>query len=183
MIKQIIPRITPEMLSKYPDQTTEILNRAINTINQVSNDVFEIQAYLIKQKNNPEPVPPTPASGYEQLIAFNPNNMGRRVGWCLTNVMEGFGIAPHAGGSANAYQDMLYNRNNGTLHEEVYPPDDISVPIYINTGTENQHVVAWHHGVVYSDGLIINDWVNYFGEGNIYGWGEFCDQVRVVEKN
>lgn len=183
MIKQLIPRITPEMLSRYPDQTTEILNRAIDTINQLNSDVFEIQAYLIKQKNNPEPTPPTPVSGYTQLLEFNPNRMGTTSGWCLRNVMQGFGLTAHAGGSANAYADMIYNKTHGTLHEEIYPPDDISVPIYIRTGSDNDHVVAWHHGVVYSDGVVISDWVNYYGAENIYGWGELCNTDRVVEKN
>lgn len=34
MAKQQIPRLTPEMLSKMPDQACNILNRVIDEINE-----------------------------------------------------------------------------------------------------------------------------------------------------
>jgi hypothetical protein len=35
MAKQLIPRITPEMLKNLPDQTCEILNRVIDEVNNL----------------------------------------------------------------------------------------------------------------------------------------------------
>lgn len=35
MAKQLIPRVTPEMLKNQPDQTTDILNRIIDAVNEL----------------------------------------------------------------------------------------------------------------------------------------------------
>lgn len=187
MLSHKIPLITPTMFRDLPDQTTEVLNRLIAEVNdlQVESQVLTNEIIVLKnqiKKLTPSPTPPTPSGEYRQLIAFNPSQMTSTPGMCLQNVMAGFGISPYPGGSIGAFEDMLYNQSQGKLHEEVYPPVDIAVPIYIRTGAEHQHVVAWDHGVVYSDGVIINDWVSYFGEQNIYGWGELCDKIPVVEK-
>lgn len=123
-----------------------------------------------------------PSGGaWVQVLSFNPSNMGSAAGMCLLNCMQGFGIAPYPGGSEGAYEDMLRNLNAGTLHEEIYPPDDVSVPVYIRTGAPHEHIGVWHRGTFYSDGVIINNWVQYYGAQNIYGWGELCDGIRVVE--
>lgn len=37
MAKQLIPRVTPEMLRHNPDQVTQILNRIIDTLNALDN--------------------------------------------------------------------------------------------------------------------------------------------------
>lgn len=187
MISHRIPLITPEMYRDLPDQTTEILNRLIEEVNGYQLSMQELANRVIVLQNEiknlqPSPTPPTPSGEYRQLIAFNPSQMTSTPEECLKNVMAGFGISLYPGGSIGAFEDMLYNQSQGKLHEEVYPPADIAVPIYIRTGAEHQHVVAWDHGVVYSDGVLINDWVTYFGEQNIYGWGELCDKIPVVEK-
>lgn len=123
-----------------------------------------------------------PSGGaWVQVLSFNPSNMGSAAGMCLLNCMQGFGIAPYPGGSEGAYEDMLRNLNAGTLHEEIYPPDDVSVPVYIRTGAPHEHIGVWHRGTFYSDGVVINNWVQYYGAQNIYGWGELCDGIRVVE--
>lgn len=121
-------------------------------------------------------------SQWNQLLAFYPADMGSAPGMCLLNVMQGFHIAPWSGGSAGAYEDMLRNQQLGTLHAEIYPPNEIACPIYIRTGAPHEHIVAWDHGTVYSDGVIIDNWVQYYGAANIYGWGEYCDGIRVVEE-
>lgn len=188
MISHRIPLITPEMYRDLPDQTTEILNRLIEEVNGYQLSMQELTNRVIVLQNEiknlqPSPTPPTPSGSYRQVLTFVPQDMGTTAGLCLRNVMDGFHIQPYEGGSVSAFADMLYNREQGTLHEETYPPADISVPIYIRTGVEDQHVVAWHQGVVYSDGVVIPNWVDYYGEQNIYGWGELCDKIRVVEKN
>ena len=183
MLSHRIPYITPDMYRNLPDQTTEILNRLIDEANErdaylteITNEIIAIKRQLAEN----QPTPPTPAGEYTQVLSFYPDDMTSTAGMCLQNVMAGFHIQPYPGGSVGAFEDMLWNQSQGTLHEETYPPDNISVPIYIRTGAEHQHVVAWHHGVVYSDGVIIPNWVQYFGEQNIYGWGELCDKIRVV---
>lgn len=35
MAKQLIPRVSPVMLREQPDQTTEILNRIIDVVNEL----------------------------------------------------------------------------------------------------------------------------------------------------
>lgn len=183
MAQHLIPRITPEMYRNLPDQTTEILNRLVDRANEheaflieFTNEIIAIKRQLAENR----PTPPTPAGEYTQVLSFYPESMTSTPGECLVNVMNGFHIQQWASGITGAFEDMLWNQSQGTLHEETYPPENISVPIYIRTGAEHQHVVAWHHGVVYSDGVIIPNWVQYFGEQNIYGWGELCDKIRVV---
>lgn len=126
----------------------------------------------------PSPIWP-PASQWTQVLTFNPANMGTTPGWCLQNCRLGFGI-PY-GTYASARADWNAQIANGTLHQEIYPPADIQVPIYIDTGTADGHVGVWDRGTFYSDGYIINDFVSYYGEANIIGWGELCDGGRVVQ--
>lgn len=187
MISHRIPLLTVDMFSHLPDQTTELINRLVEEVNEYRYTTQELTNEIIVLKNQvkgltPTPTPPTPSGTYQQVLTFVPQDMGTTIGQCLANVMAGFHIQAYPGNPTTAFEDMLLNRSSGTLHEEIYPPADISVPIYIRTGTDAQHVVAWHHGVVYSDGAIKNDWVEYYGEQNIYGWGELCDGIRVVEK-
>ena len=181
-----IQSVTPQIIKQTPDQFSYILNRLIDSVNLQEKTLTEVKRELSAlekkvEELEPTPVPPTPQGDWAQVLQFDAANMGSTPGYCLQNVMAGFGIAPYPGGSPGAFDDMLYNQAQGTLHEETYPPTSIAVPIYIRTGAEYQHVVAWDHGVVYSDGVVINNWVDYYGEQNIYGWGELCDKIRVVE--
>lgn len=181
MAQHLIPRITPEMYRNLPDQTTEILNRLIDRANEheaflidFANEIISIKRQLAEN----QPTPPTPQGDWQQMLPFDPNLMGTDPGWCLRNCRLGFNI--QTGTYQSAYDDMLAQKNGGTLHEEIYPPANVQVPIYIRTGAAGQHVVVWDQGTVYSDGAIIQNWVDYYGAQNIYGWGELCDGVRVV---
>lgn len=122
---------------------------------------------------------PGPIQQWYQVRNFDPSAMGTTPGWCLQNCRLGFG-GPY-GNFASARADMESQRANGTLHAEIYPPDYLAVPVYIDNGSLDGHVGVWDHGTFYSDGYIINDFVSYYGEANIYGWGELCDGWRVVE--
>lgn len=122
---------------------------------------------------------PGPLQEWIQVRTFNPADMGTTPGWCLMNCRLGFGIT--SGTYANARADWTAQIANGTLHQEIYPPDDLQVPIYIDTGTVDGHVGVWDRGTFYSDGYIINDFVSYYGAANIIGWGELCDGGRVVQ--
>lgn len=183
MISHRIPLLTVDMFSHLPDQTTELINRLVEEVNEYRYTTQELTNEIIVLKNQvkrltPTPTPPSPSGDWQQVLLFDPANMGTTPGLCLQNCRLGFGIQTATYGSA--YEDMLAQKSNGTLHETLYPPNDIQVPIYIRTGAVGQHVVVWDRGVVYSDGVQIHDWVGYYGEQNIYGWGEFCDGVRVV---
>lgn len=124
----------------------------------------------------------TPPPTWTQVRSFNKNNMGTAPGWCLMNCRLGFGI--NSGTYASAIADKNAQAANGTLHDaKSAPPATLQVPVYINTGDPNGHVVVWDKGTVYSDGTKINNGLNYYGLNNVWGWGEFCDGVRVVQKN
>lgn len=183
MDKQLIPLITPDMYRNLPDQTTEILNRLIMEVNESRLLNYEMtNAIIVLQKQVADlehsPIPPEPTEGFTQILAFDPQLMGHETGQCLKNCRLGFGI--QTGTSTTAYNDMLYNKDHGTLHEEIYPPSNVQVPIYIRTFGPNHHVVVWDQGTVYDDGLVRSDWLNYYGAQNIFGWGELMDTVRVV---
>lgn len=185
MISHLIPFISTEMYRHLPDQTTEILNRLITEVNEnrltmaeMTNAIVVLRQQVADlEKAQPVPPTPTPTGEWSQVLAFNPADMGTVAGECLKNVRLGFGI--QTGTFPSAYADMVYQRNNGTLHAED-PPMDVAVPVYCGSGTPNGHVVAWDHGVVYSDGVLVPEGLNHWSV--IYGWGECCDNVRVVQR-
>ena len=124
----------------------------------------------------------TPPAQWSQLKTFKLANMGTTPGMCLQNCRLGFGI--NTGTYANAISDMQAQKNNGTLHDaKSTPPDTLQVPVYIDTGSSDGHVVVWDKGTVYSDGTKITAGLSYYGMNNIWGWGELCDGVRVVKKS
>ncbi len=111
---------------------------------------------------------------YKQIKAFNLSKMGRIKGLCLRNVRLGFGIGPKY---ASAKLDMLAQKKAGTLHAGM-PPSNVSVPVYCDTSSIYEHVVVWHKGKVYSDGVLQKNGLAGFKS---FGWGELCDGTRVVE--
>lgn len=112
---------------------------------------------------------------FKQIRNFNPSKMGTKPGWCLQNVRQGFGITKGTYPSAKA--DMEAQRKNGTFHAGT-PPTSIAVPVYCDTASKFEHVVASDHGTIYSDGKIIRNGLKAY---KVYGWGECCDGARVVE--
>lgn len=111
---------------------------------------------------------------YEQVRSANPNNMGKKSGWCLQNTRLAFGIT--VGKFASAKADMQYQKKCGTLHPIDTLPTNVSVPVYVDTTSQYEHVILSHYGQFYSDGKKISR--NYFK--NYFGWGECCDGVRVA---
>lgn len=182
MISHLIPLLSTDMYRNLPDQTVEVLNRLIMEVNEAQTERRElVEAIIMLRKQisglQPRPTPPvpTPTGEWQQILPFYPEQMGHTEHRCLENVREGYLIAQ--GISTSAYTDMLYNRSQGTLHEET-PPADIAVPVYCGSGTINGHVVVWDHGVVWSDGEIVPEGLAHWNV--LYGWGELCDHVRVV---
>ena len=111
---------------------------------------------------------------YRQVKKFDPNKMGKRKGYCLQNCREGFGIGKGTFPSAKA--DMESQRNNGTLHDISTLPSNVSVPIYVDTTSKYEHVV-----VHTADGKYYEDGKEAKAPKKVFGWGELCDGVRVVE--
>lgn len=113
---------------------------------------------------------------YEQVKAGSYKNMGKRKGWCLQNVRLAFGIP--VGKFASAKLDMESQRKNGTLHTMNTLPENVSVPVYVDTTSKYEHVILSEKGVFYEDGKMIarNKYSKFFG------WGEYCDGVRVVKQ-
>ena len=113
---------------------------------------------------------------YVQVKTFDPAKMGRRDGWCLMNAREGFGIPNGKFPSAKA--DMESQRANGTLHPISTLPSNCAVPVYLDTTSPYEHVEVCVNGNTwYSDGRKVNP----PAKDSVFGWGEFCDGVRVVK--
>lgn len=111
---------------------------------------------------------------YVQVKTFDPNKMGKRKGYCLQNCREGFGISKGTFPSAKA--DMESQRKNGTLHDISTLPSNVSAPIYVDTTSKYEHVV-----VHTADGKYYEDGKESKAPKKVFGWGELCDGVRVVE--
>lgn len=111
---------------------------------------------------------------YKQVRSFDPQKMGTKQGWCLMNVRLGFGITTGTYPSAKA--DMEAQKKEGTFHSGL-PPTNIAVPVYFNTSSKYEHTMADDHGVFYSDGKRLTSIAGW----TVFGWGEKCDGVRVVE--
>ena len=166
------------MYRNLPDQTTEILNRLIYEVNDFQRQLTEItNAIIVLQKEikNIQPCP-TPED-WVQLLLFDLSHMGTTQGMCLQNTRLGFGI--QTGHFPSARADMESQIANGTLHEGT-PPSDISVPIYYANYdfTPDGHVAVWDHGRIYSDGTEYPSIASV--ASNYMGWGELCDNTRVV---
>lgn len=112
---------------------------------------------------------------YKQIRNFDVQKMGNRKGYCLMNVRLGFGI--DRGTYASAKADMEAQKKEGTFHAGQLPPTNIAAPIYFDTSSPYEHVMADDHGIYYSDKKRVASLVGW----NLLGWGEKCDGVRVVE--
>lgn len=112
----------------------------------------------------------------KQLKQFDPAKMGKRKGYCLQNCREGFGIPTGTFPSAKA--DMESQRKSGTLHSYDTLPNNVSVPVYIDTTSKYEHVkVHTANGEWWEDGKKSTA----PRASSVFGWGELCDGVRVVE--
>lgn len=112
----------------------------------------------------------------KQVKQFDPAKMGKRKGYCLQNCREGFGIPTGKFPSAKA--DMESQRKNGTLHSYDTLPNNVSVPVYIDTTSKYEHVkVHMSNGEWWEDGKKSTA----PKASSVFGWGELCDGVRVVE--
>lgn len=112
---------------------------------------------------------------WQQVRQFNINKMGKQAGWCLRNVSMGFGITSANFPSAKA--DMQSQSKNGTLHHISTLPNNVAVPVYIDTTSIYEHVVVYDHGTWYSDGVKISAPNSKY----VFGWGELCGGERVVK--
>ena len=112
---------------------------------------------------------------YKQVLNFDVQKMGSTKGMCLMNVRLGFGIDKGTYPSAKA--DMEAQIAEGTFHRGELPPPNIAAPIYFDTSSPYEHVMADDHGIYYSDKKRVTSLVGW----NLLGWGEKCDGVRVVE--
>lgn len=112
---------------------------------------------------------------FKQVLNFDVQKMGSKKGYCLMNVRLGFGI--NKGTYPSAKADMEAQIAEGTFHRGELPPSNIAAPIYFDTSSPYEHVMADDHGIYYSDKKRVASLVGW----NLLGWGEKCDGVRVVE--
>lgn len=170
----------------HPSANNQALEWFANNVTTVQDTIYAFSTRPIISITGPtktadidEYTPPSPTPTWTQVRSFNPANMGTAPGWCLMNCRLGFGIT--SGTYANARADMTAQRNNGTLHGAGQnPPSYLQVPVYVDTGIPEGHVVVWDKGTVYSDGYVVQGGLSYYGMSSVWGWGEFCDGVRVV---
>ena len=112
---------------------------------------------------------------YKQTRNFDIKKMGTRIGYCLANVRQGFGIAPKY---ASAKDDMLANKAAGTLHDISTLPTNVAVPVYLDTSSPYEHIIVADHGTLYSDGKRLTSLAGF----KVFGWGESVNGARVVEQ-
>lgn len=111
---------------------------------------------------------------WKQLVNFDPKKMGTRVGYCLANVRQGFGIAPKY---ANAKDAMEGNKAAGSLHDITTLPTNVAVPVFLDTSSPYEHVIVSDKGTLYSDGKRLTSLAGF----KVFGWAEYLNGVRVVE--
>lgn len=113
--------------------------------------------------------------GYRQLKPFYPQDMTKKKGWCLENVARGFHIYGVKTSQPSAKADMEFNRAKGTLHPMNTLPTNVAVPVYVDTPSKYEHIEVSDKGKFWSDGVVVSR------PSNCFGWGEWCNGVRIVE--
>lgn len=88
---------------------------------------------------------------WKQKRNFELSRMGTTKDMCLRNVRIGFNpeIPPKY---YDAKAAMIANRSAGTLHSMNELPKNISVPVFVDTSSPNEHVEISINGTLYSDG-------------------------------
>ena len=115
---------------------------------------------------------------WKQILFFNQSKMGTDGKMCLQNSREGFGIS--SGHFHSAKIDWNSQIANKTAHYGTNFPSGKAVPVYGNLRLENGHVGVWNNGVFYSNGKVA-DLQKTFSSGGVAGWGELCDNRRVIQ--
>lgn len=111
---------------------------------------------------------------WEQVQPFNLSKMGKRAGYCLQNVRLAFGV-PAKYNDAKAA--MLANKYSGTLHDISTLPDNVAVPVFVDTSSVYEHIEVADKGTFYSDGKkLTNPMAQKF-----FGWGETLNGERIVK--
>ena len=111
---------------------------------------------------------------WEQKQPFDLSKMGKKPGMCLMNVRLAFDVPPKY---YDAKAAMLANKNAGTLHDISTLPQNVAVPVFVDTASINEHVEAADNGVFYSDGKRLTNPMSQ----TFFGWGETLNDVRIVE--
>lgn len=113
--------------------------------------------------------------GYRQLKPFYPKDMGTKKGWCLENVARGYHIYGVPSALPSAKADMEFNKAKGTLHHLNTIPNNVAVPVYLDTASKYEHIEVCDKGKYWSDGKVVGK------PSKSFGWGEYCNGVRIVE--
>ena len=110
----------------------------------------------------------------KQIVPFDLSKMGTAEGWCEKNVRLGYGLPAVF---TDAKEDMEFNRDKGLLHSMDTLPKIGAVPVFVDTPSEYEHVMVAIDGVLYSDGVKVDDWSKW----KFFGWGESFESYRVVD--
>lgn len=111
---------------------------------------------------------------WKQIVPFDLSKMGTTPNMCLRNVRLSFGIPPKY---VDAKAAMLANKEAGTLHDIFTLPNNVAVPVFIDSPSSYEHVEVSDKGTFYSDGKKLNNPMNQ----KFFGWGETLNDVRIVE--
>lgn len=111
---------------------------------------------------------------WKQVKPFTLSKMGTTPGYCLQNVRLAFD-APSKYYDAKAA--MQANKDAGTLHDVSTLPLNVAVPVFLDTASVYEHVIASDKGVFYSDGKKLTSLAGY----KVFGWGETLNGARIVE--
>ena len=113
---------------------------------------------------------------YKQARPFDKNRAEKRKGWCLRNVVIGFG-GPFPGSwpsAKNAWERAV------DKHPTHNYPLGVAVPVYADVSDPNEHiVVSLGNGMIWNDGNEVT--VERFNNTHkIFGWaGDLCGQTII----
>lgn len=111
---------------------------------------------------------------WKQVTPFDLSKMGTVPGMCLRNVRLAFDVPARY---YDAKAAMIANRDAGTLHDISTLPENVAVPVFVDTSSVNEHVEVADCGVFYSDGKKVSNPMSQ----RFFGWGETLNDVRIVE--
>ena len=114
---------------------------------------------------------------WKQVVTCHIDQMGNRPNYCLQNVRLAYDIPPLY---ADAKSAMNASKHQGTFHETNNLddiPNDVAIPIFVDTGSPYGHVMIDYYGRLYSDGSQTPS----LGKGKLLGWSETLNDVRIVE--
>lgn len=111
---------------------------------------------------------------FTQIREFDPKACGYEKGYQLRNIGMGFHVRPFY---PSCMADAKAQKRAHTLHPLKTLPKDVTVPIYIDSGSPFGYMVVSIKGKIFDP---LKKYRTLKGV-NVLGWGESIDNVKVVK--